>query len=118
LVAQQIAPDSIQVAYERRVQDEPTNPELFFQIAVEYWDRAYRDTTMDVTMRRDMIAKGLVSVDRALTLKPDYREALVYKSLLVRLQASIEGDPTTQQILIQQADGLRDRAEWLDPRRR
>ena len=57
--------------------------------------------------------KGIASVDRALQIKPDYMEALVYKNLLLRLQANLEKDPAKQQQLIKDADKLRDKAQEL-----
>ena len=43
-------------------------------------------------------------------MKPDYIEALTYKNLLLRLQATIETDPAVQKALIAEADKLRDQA--------
>jgi hypothetical protein len=40
-------------------------------------------------------------------------EALVYKNLLLRLQANMEKDPAKQQQLIKDADKLRDKAQEL-----
>ena len=40
-------------------------------------------------------------------------EALVYKNLLLRLQANLEKDPAKQQRLIKDADQLRDKAQEL-----
>ncbi len=48
--------------------------------------------------------------DRAIQMKPDYMEALTYKNLLLRLQATTETDPAAQQELIAEADKLRDQA--------
>jgi hypothetical protein len=49
-----------------------------------------------------------------LKLKPDYFEALVYKSLLLRLQAArVEQDPARAKALVAEADRLRQRAEAL-----
>ena len=118
VVAQQPTADWIQAAYERRVQDEPSNSGLFFEIAVQYWDTAYRNGTLAVSQKREFIVRGLASVDRALTLKPDHREALIYKNLLLRLQATVETDPERQQALIRQAEELREKADLLVPRNR
>ena len=43
-------------------------------------------------------------------MKPDYMEALTYKNLLLRLQATTETDPAAKQELIAEADKLRDQA--------
>ncbi len=57
--------------------------------------------------------KGIQAIDHALQIKPDYAEALVYKGLLLRLQANMEKDPKKQQDLLKEADKLRDRANDL-----
>jgi hypothetical protein len=46
-------------------------------------------------------------------LKPDYVEALVYKNLLLRLQANLEPDPLKRDQLIREADDMRDYAQQL-----
>jgi hypothetical protein len=45
----------------------------------------------------------MTAVDHALQLKPDYVEAIVYKGLLLRLQANLEKDPAKQQQLLKDA---------------
>jgi len=60
--------------------------------------------------------KGLESVERAIGLKPDYVEALVYKNLLLRLQANLEPDPLKRDQLIREADDARDYARELRQR--
>jgi protein TonB len=93
-----------------RVRLEPSNPEGPYTLATYYWDKAYRDQSLDVATKRELVAKGLEQADRALQLKPDYLEALTYKNLLLRLQATTETDPDTQKALIAEADKLRDQA--------
>ena len=60
-----------------------------------------------------MVMKGLASVERAIGLKPDYMEALVYKNLLLRLQATLEPDGLKRDQLIREADDARDYAQQL-----
>ena len=55
----------------------------------------------------------LAEVDKALQIKPDYVDALVYKGLLLRLQALGEKDPAKQQALLKEAVSLHDKAEEL-----
>ena len=50
---------------------------------------------------------------KALQIKPDYMEALVYKNLLLRLSANLEKDPARQKALLSEADQLRDKATAL-----
>jgi hypothetical protein len=56
---------------------------------------------------------GLGSVDKAISIKSDYMEAIAYKNLLLRLQANLEKDPKKQQALLKEADELRDKATEL-----
>src|SRR6266550_4441338 len=100
-------------ALEERAAKEPNNPEAFYTIATYYWDEAYRDFKLKENEKRAYVGKGVEAVDHALQIKPDYMEALVYKNLLLRLQANMEKDPGKQQQLIKDADKLRDRAQEL-----
>ncbi len=105
--------DKTIAALEERAAKEPNNPEAFYTISTYYWDKAYRDFKLNDNEKREYIAKGVQAVDHALQIKPDYMEALVYKNLLLRLQANMEKDPSKQQALIKQADQLRDKAQEL-----
>jgi len=100
-------------ALEERAAKEPNNPEAFYTIATYYWDEAYRDFKLKEAEKRAFVGKGVEAVDHALQIKPDYMEALVYKNLLLRLQANLEKDPAKQQQLIKDADKLRDKAQEL-----
>ena len=100
-------------ALEERAAKEPNNPEAFYTIATYYWDEAYRDFKLKESEKREFVGKGVEAVDHALQIKPDYMEALVYKNLLLRLQANLEKDPAKQQQLLKDADKLRDKAQEL-----
>ena len=100
-------------ALQQRAVKEPNNPEAYFTIATYYWDNAQRNFRLTEAEKKDNVAKGLTAVDRAIDIKPDYMEALVYKGLLLRLEANVEKDPKKQQDLIKQAVALHDKAEEL-----
>jgi tetratricopeptide (TPR) repeat protein len=100
-------------ALEERATKEPNNPEAFYTIATYYWDEAYRDFKLKDTEKRDFVAKGTTAVDHALQLKPDYVEAIVYKGLLLRLQANLEKDPAKQQALLKEAQTLSEKANAM-----
>jgi tetratricopeptide (TPR) repeat protein len=104
-------------ALEQRAAKEPNNPEAFQTIATFYWDKAYRDATLKEAQKRQFLEKGIEAVDRAIKIKPDYMEALVYKGLLLRLEANLEKDPKKQQELLKEATVLRDKAEELRKRK-
>jgi tetratricopeptide (TPR) repeat protein len=103
---------TIEALTERAAKD-PNNPEAYYTISTYYWDKAYRDMTIKEPAKLELISKGMEAVDKAISLKPDYREALVYKNLLLRSQALLETDSNKQQALIKQADALRDKAEEM-----
>jgi len=98
---------------EERAQRDEKNPEAHYTIATFYWDEAFRDARLKDTEKRDYVLKGIAAVDKALQIKSDYIEALVYKGLLLRLQANMEKDTAKQQSLIKEATQLRDKAEDL-----
>ena len=100
-------------ALRERASKEPNNPEAFYTISTFYWDKAFRDTRLKDNEKKDFVNKGIEAVDHALQIKPDYAEALVYKGLLLRLEANLEKDPGKQQQLLKDADKLRDKAQEL-----
>jgi tetratricopeptide (TPR) repeat protein len=100
-------------ALEQRASREPNNPEAYYTISTFYWDKAFRDAHLKDTEKKDFVEKGIQAVDHALQIKPDYAEALVYKGLLLRLEANMEKNVDKQHQLIQEADKLRDKANEL-----
>jgi tetratricopeptide (TPR) repeat protein len=105
--------DKTMEALQERATKEPNNPDAFYTIATYYWDEAYRDFKLKEAEKRDFVSKGMDAIDRALQIKPDYIEALVYKGLLLRLQANMEKDPAKQQQLIKQAEQMSEKANGL-----
>src|SRR5436190_2981811 len=100
-------------ALEERATKEPNNPEAFYTIATYYWDEAYRDFKLKEAEKKDFVAKGMTAVEHSLQLKPDYVEAIVYKGLLLRLQANLEKDPAKQQQLLKEATSLSEKANAM-----
>jgi len=100
-------------AFEQRAQHEPNNPEAYYAIATKYWDQAYRGPGVKEADKKGYVDKGMQAIDKAIMIRPDYVEAIVYKNLLLRLQANLETNPARQQALIKQADQLRDQAEEI-----
>jgi len=92
---------------------DPKSPEARYTIAVFYWDAAFRDARLSENQKRDYVQKGLGEVDKALEMKPDYIDAIVYRGLLLRLQANLEKDPTKQQSLLKEATQLSEKANTL-----
>ena len=85
---------------------------------VDLWDKVYRDAKLPAAEGRKLAAEALVALDEALKAKPDYMEAVVYKSLVLRLQAEkFEADPAKRKALIAEADRLRAQAIELQKRK-
>ena len=97
-------------AVQQRATIEPNNPEAHYSIATYYWDEAYRNTRLSEAQKREYAANGLTEIDKALGIKPEYVEAIVYKGLLLRIQAAIEKDPAKQKDLLQRANALQQQA--------
>lgn len=102
---------------QQRAQREPNNPEVYYTISVYYWDKASRDFTLKEPDKKLYVQKGLEAVNKSLGIKDDYMEAVVYKGLLLRTQATLEKEPARQQALIKEAEQLQLRARELQKKR-
>jgi TonB family protein len=100
--------DDAVAALHAAAQLEPTVPEVQHMFATIAWQHANRDVT-DPAGRLLFIREGVALEDRALTLKPDYVEAMTYKNILLRLQATLTIDSAEKARLIADADALRNR---------
>src|SRR5215468_4966994 len=87
-------------ALQQRAQAEPNNPDAYQTIAAYYWDETRGDSSLTEAKKKEVVAKGIEAVDKALSLKQDFVEAITFKGLLLRLQANLETDPAKQQQLL------------------
>ena len=97
---------------------EPKNPEGYHRVATFYWEKANKDYRLSPAQKKDYIEKGLAMEDKALSLNPDYMDAITYKNILLRLEAHDEKDPKKQKELLDQADKLRNRVVDAQNRKR
>jgi TonB family protein len=88
---------------------EPDEAEPQHRIATYYWEHAAKEASLDPAARLTSIKEGLAAEERALALRPDYADAMVYKNILLRMQANLTGDPVEKARLIAEADALRSR---------
>ncbi|MDR1990656.1 MAG: tetratricopeptide repeat protein [Acidobacteriaceae bacterium] len=100
-------------ALEARAKAEPNNPDAFQTIAAYYWDETRGDASLTQAQKLNFVQKGLAAVDQAITMKPDFIEAVTFKGLLLRQQALLEKDPAKQQALIKEATALSEKANDL-----
>ena len=105
-------------ALEARAEKEPNNPEAHHMIASYYWEKAQKDFTIPKEERLKYAKTGLQSEDKALALKADYLDALVYKGLLLRTQANLEKDPKVQQQLIKEAQDYQEKWKAIQSKQR
>jgi tetratricopeptide (TPR) repeat protein len=84
----------------------PEDPQGYQKVATFYWDKAYRDPLLDDAQKEAYTDKGLESVDKALSLKPDYVDAIIYKGLLYRVKALVAKNPKLRQQYLDQAQTL------------
>ena len=100
-------------ALEQRARIEPDNPEAFYTISTFYWEKAFRDFRITQDQKTEYIMAGLEASDQAIALNERYVDALVYKNILLRMQANMTTDLDEQETLLAEADELRARAELL-----
>lgn len=103
-------------AWKQRAEREPTNPEAFFVIATYYWDYVRVNSKLGDAEKRELVGQGLNAIEKALSLKSDYVDAMVYKGLLLRQQATVERDRAKVEELIKQAEGLASQATEIRKR--
>jgi len=96
--------------YEKITLLDSRNPESFYVYGVVCYEKIAKNPPADMAERLQIIEKGKRALQKAIALKAEYFEAMVYLSLLYRQQAPIETDPVKQQELVAQANKIRDDA--------
>ena len=81
----------------KRLEIEGNNPEVYYLIGVQAWDRSYHFPDLDPALRAKIVEEGLQSLNKAVELKPDYFDAVSYINLLYREKAKMETDPAKKQ---------------------
>ncbi len=89
---------------------DPKDASGYFKVATFYWDKAYRDPTVTEAQKAAYADKGMEAVEKALEIKPDYWEAIIYKGLLYRVKAQIAKNPKERAQFLEQAAALQKRA--------
>jgi tetratricopeptide (TPR) repeat protein len=85
---------------------DPNEPGGYQKVAAFYWDKAYRDPLLDDKKKEEYAEKGLQNVDKALSIKPDYFEAVIYKGLLYRVKAVLAKNPAQRMQFMNEAADL------------
>jgi tetratricopeptide (TPR) repeat protein len=84
-----------------------------YKVATFFWDKAYRDPLLGDVEKETYADKGLLAVDKALSCRPDYWEAIITKGLLYRVKASNAKNPKARQAFLEQAQTLQKQATEL-----
>jgi TonB family protein len=87
----------------------PSDPAPHQMLATFFWEKANKDASLSATEKLAHVRAGIAATDRALALNPNYVSSLAYKSLLLRMQAGLENNPT----LITEANALQAQAMEL-----
>jgi TonB family protein len=99
-----------------KVKEQP-NANNYTNLAILYWERAFRDYTISGEEKAKLIEEAIGATDRALAYDADHVPALTYKNILLRMQAQA-ADPTHRDTLLAEADRLRARAMALSKAQR
>ncbi len=89
---------------------DPNDPSGHQKVATFYWDKAYRDPNLTDKQKDEYADKGILAVDQALKIKPDYWEAIIYKNLLYRVKAQVAKNPAERKRYLDQAVVLQKQA--------
>src|SRR5580658_5807285 len=130
--------------HQRHIQIKPDDPEPYYWIGVIDWTLAFRgnsemrldynknnikkqvkdDQPMPTAVRTDyatkdgpLIDEGITDLQTAITLKPDYDDAMAYLSLLYRRKADMVESADERTSLQKQADDLLDKIKEIKQKR-
>ncbi len=104
--------------YEKITLLDSKNPEAFYVFGVVCYEKVAKDPPADMAERLQIIERGKAALSKAIAMKSDYFEAVVYLNLLFREQAKVELDPVRQAELMQQAEQYRNRAMEINKERK
>ncbi len=89
---------------------DPSDPSGYYKIATFYWDKAYRDHSLDDKEKDEYADLGIEAVDKALEVRPDYWEAIITKNLLFRVKAQVAPTRADRKQYLEQAQILQKQA--------
>ncbi len=130
--------------HQKHVELRPDDPEPHYSIGVIDWALSYRaDTDLRAAFNKTVPSKGLKDIDplpealrieyaqqygaivdegidslnRAIALKPDYDDAMIYLNLLFRRKADMAATPAEREQFTSQANDLLDRVKEIKQKR-
>jgi len=96
--------------YEKITLLDNRNPEAFYIFGVVLYEKVSKDPPFETEDRLEIINRGHKALDRAILLRDDYFEALVYQNLLYREEAKLAMTAEDHEALMAQANVFRNRA--------
>ncbi len=77
--------------FTKRAELEPSNKEAWYTVGVVCWERSYRGGLLvsDKERAESLIPTGMKCLEKAISLDPDYADALAYMNLLYREKAKL-----------------------------
>jgi len=99
--------------FEKAATLDAANPERHYTLGTALYNTAKKIATADPARAQGDLRRSVAALERAETLRPDYREAIIYRSLVLRELAALETDPAAQQKLNAEADAVRAQAMEL-----
>lgn len=96
--------------YEKITLLDARNPEAHYTFGVVVYEKVAKNPPADMEARIQYIERGKAALEKAMSLREDYFEAIVYLNLLYREHAKLAEDPEQQQELLAQADEHRNQA--------
>jgi tetratricopeptide (TPR) repeat protein len=92
----------------------PATPEAQYAVATCLWEIVSKNKDLPRPLTATLLSEATASLDAALKMRPAYVEAIVYKSLVLRLRAGrVEQDAARIRALQAEADRLADQAKKL-----
>jgi TonB family protein len=92
---------------------QPDNPDTCCLVASYLFGVVAQTARQEERLTAEYIGQATQQVDRALQAQPQYLPALLYKAMLLVVQAGIEQDPARQTLLRQEAVAVRARFSQL-----
>ncbi len=89
---------------------DPSDPKGHQTVATFFWNKAYRDDLITEAQRNAYVDRGIEAINKALEVKPDYWEAIIYKGLLYREKAKVATNPADRKRFLDEAQLLQKQA--------
>jgi hypothetical protein len=92
----------------------PATPDSQHAVGTYLWEIVSKNKDLPRPVAAGVLREATASFDAALKMRPTFVEAIVYKSLVLRLQAErVEQDATRRKALQAEADRLTEQARKL-----